>query len=242
MYGVGSEGFTANDCQICGEHFDCIQQHLCSEPHRVHAGLHLSYPSLNLTQRWVLVENKVTVKNGWLFCTLCNSKSFSFDNMMPHIQSVRHMRKLSWTAAESVSVRATFNAEQTVESPVSGSDSNKLERITYACKELKKVYYSIQNGHVASLSTFEIEEIVERCDTISRHVREIKNRCKTLIKDRPKEKDQRNCVVCLDRERSRVLLPCRHYALCETCWSSLPKRDCPVCRSPVNDVVEPLNC
>ena len=41
-----------------------------------------------------------------------------------------------------------------------------------------------------------------------------------------------SCVVCLERPRSVVLLPCRHLGLCETCAPGLAT--CPLCREIVN--------
>lgn len=39
------------------------------------------------------------------------------------------------------------------------------------------------------------------------------------------------CVVCMDRERTRLLLPCRHVVTCDICAALLPS--CPVCRTGV---------
>ncbi|KAG8083577.1 hypothetical protein GUJ93_ZPchr0015g6891 [Zizania palustris] len=36
------------------------------------------------------------------------------------------------------------------------------------------------------------------------------------------------CRICFDRDICIVLLPCRHYVLCETCSGKC--RSCPICR------------
>ena len=48
----------------------------------------------------------------------------------------------------------------------------------------------------------------------------------------PEAQGDSSCVVCLERPRSVVLLPCRHLGLCETCAPGLAT--CPLCRETVN--------
>ena len=51
------------------------------------------------------------------------------------------------------------------------------------------------------------------------------------------------CVICLDRERAAVLVPCGHAQFCLQCglqWSqSGPGREstCPLCRDPIDQVI-----
>ena len=47
------------------------------------------------------------------------------------------------------------------------------------------------------------------------------------------QKEQRLCVICQEREKSVVLLPCRHLCLCETCSSHDDLGQCPLCRRPI---------
>jgi hypothetical protein len=240
---IATEGLTASHCQICEEHSDNILSHVLSETHRIHKGLIMSYPKMSSGQRRDLIANKVTVVEGWLFCTLCSKRSFSYDNMMPHIQSLRHEQKLTWANAEAVTVMASHpDGVRVSDSPISQTSSKNNERITFACKELKKVYFSIQNSIQLNLTVLELEDIVEKCDAITRHVREIKNRCKTMLTLRAKgsfDPRDKTCIVCLDRPRSRVLLPCNHLALCSECCSSLNPRICPYCRCKIERDISP---
>lgn len=45
--------------------------------------------------------------------------------------------------------------------------------------------------------------------------------------------DSNLCITCVDRNRSVVLLPCRHFCLCRVCYSKLKEfgRQCPICRT-----------
>jgi len=46
---------------------------------------------------------------------------------------------------------------------------------------------------------------------------------------------QRMCVICQDREKSVVLLPCRHMCLCAECALHDHLQQCPLCRRHIQD-------
>lgn len=49
--------------------------------------------------------------------------------------------------------------------------------------------------------------------------------------------ESQKCVVCLDRPRNVVLLPCSHLALCNECCARMSdSTDCPVCRAAVAQI------
>ncbi|KAJ1403709.1 hypothetical protein B484DRAFT_338341 [Ochromonadaceae sp. CCMP2298] len=41
------------------------------------------------------------------------------------------------------------------------------------------------------------------------------------------------CVICCEKEKSVVLLPCRHLCLCDTCSTHDQLVICPLCREPI---------
>ena len=45
----------------------------------------------------------------------------------------------------------------------------------------------------------------------------------------------RECMVCMDRPRAALLLPCRHSIVCAGCAAELLGRasSCPLCRTPI---------
>ena len=46
------------------------------------------------------------------------------------------------------------------------------------------------------------------------------------------------CVVCLDRTRSTVLLPCSHVVMCSACAHDDGLLGCPLCRTPIDSVMD----
>ncbi|XP_053380788.1 uncharacterized protein LOC123549240 [Mercenaria mercenaria] len=57
------------------------------------------------------------------------------------------------------------------------------------------------------------------------------------------EKEKRMCVVCQDRSKSVLILPCRHMCLCVDCGNQIARsrsrerRKCPLCRSKINTIM-----
>ena len=48
-----------------------------------------------------------------------------------------------------------------------------------------------------------------------------------------KQKEERLCVICQEKEKSVVLLPCRHMCLCDNCSIHEQIQQCPLCRRPI---------
>ena len=47
------------------------------------------------------------------------------------------------------------------------------------------------------------------------------------------QKEQRLCVICQEKEKSVVLLPCRHMCSCDNCSDGSKIQCCPLCRHPI---------
>lgn len=50
----------------------------------------------------------------------------------------------------------------------------------------------------------------------------------------------KSCVVCLTNERTHIIMPCRHMALCGSCENNC--NICPICRGPKNQVINVIHC
>lgn len=65
------------------------------------------------------------------------------------------------------------------------------------------------------------------------------NRCtrENLLRQLELEREDKLCVVCQDQKKCVILLPCRHYCLCQICMQRVVETDpvCPICRQYVLD-------
>lgn len=50
--------------------------------------------------------------------------------------------------------------------------------------------------------------------------------------------EAKSCAVCFDRDRSTVLMPCKHIVLCSHCARSKEIGHCPICRSRIESVMD----
>lgn len=73
--------------------------------------------------------------------------------------------------------------------------------------------------------------------TLRRSTRQ--DKLKSLQRQLEQEREKQLCVVCQDAERSIILLPCRHFALCRSCIEALLERQhtCPVCRNLIYEII-----
>lgn len=62
---------------------------------------------------------------------------------------------------------------------------------------------------------------------------------KQLQEELERIRENHLCVICQDSNKCIILLPCRHFCLCQACVSQILVRDpiCPICRSPVQKVL-----
>ena len=62
------------------------------------------------------------------------------------------------------------------------------------------------------------------------------------------EKDDKNmeknndsdCIVCMENKKTTLIMPCRHFALCETCNQKC--NVCPICRGKKDESIKIINC
>ena len=72
-----------------------------------------------------------------------------------------------------------------------------------------------------------LQEGVERCNT-------------ELTRRHTAAKEGELCVICCDKKKNVVLLPCKHLCICESCEEGLkqqPKPSCPMCRCLIKDTM-----
>merc|ERR1712083_242051 len=66
-----------------------------------------------------------------------------------------------------------------------------------------------------------------------------------LMEQVEREREDKLCVICQDREKCIMILPCRHLCICYVCQVSLVQRTdrahsrtCPICRKIVKQTIK----
>jgi hypothetical protein len=84
------------------------------------------------------------------------------------------------------------------------------------------------------LSFDEIAALEVRLESACKVVRRSKEIVKEKEdKERHNKNEERMCVVCLESQKSVLLLPCRHLCLCGECSSRPEVTKCPICRQTI---------
>lgn len=85
-----------------------------------------------------------------------------------------------------------------------------------------------------ALKQVSLDEIIELEAELKRSLDIVIAKKAVLIRDQMEnQKEQRLCVVCQERDKCVVLLPCRHMCLCEPCSQHTELKDCPLCRESI---------
>ena len=77
----------------------------------------------------------------------------------------------------------------------------------------------------------ERQRTIEQLKELQVSTDEQRRQLEELVKEREQWEAQRECVVCMEGDRSVLFKPCLHVVACATCASALTK--CPICRSTI---------
>ncbi|KAL4219413.1 Ring finger protein 26 [Mactra antiquata] len=114
------------------------------------------------------------------------------------------------------------------------SDSDN-ESIAASESEMSEINIQLPEVHGSFVSN------LRRSTTPSRMTRDMSH--DDLQKFIESEKEKRRCVVCQDRNKSVLILPCRHMCLCLECGNHIARsrareqRKCPLCRTRINTIM-----
>jgi hypothetical protein len=99
--------------------------------------------------------------------------------------------------------------------------SARADRDTY-CEEVR-----ILKGTSDRLSSMPLSELREVLREVEAHAAQLRSQVVS------RALSSGLCVACHEKERSVVLLPCKHLSLCEEC-SGAVKSKCPMCREKID--------
>ncbi|KAJ5071832.1 hypothetical protein M0811_09992 [Anaeramoeba ignava] len=99
------------------------------------------------------------------------------------------------------------------------SDMSKDENVR---KLLDSKIFSLKSDQISQLSVTLLQELEAEF-----------SRSLQLIQNEISRKNSDLCVVCFDKSKTVVFLPCRHCCCCDSC--SMLVTNCPLCRAKIND-------
>ena len=131
--------------------------------------------------------------------------------------------------------------EAMIENAVSGKEVESLKEQFFRMKDyLQEINEEIGLLRGDSDAVAEITNVGE-CERLEKILKnslmKIEERKSGLIADalNKTSDEQKMCVVCIDQDKSVLLLPCRHVCVCKLCSRQLDT--CPVCRTHIDDKI-----
>ena len=56
----------------------------------------------------------------------------------------------------------------------------------------------------------------------------------------PEIPEEQACVICHERHKEVILMPCKHRCLCQVCADQVGLGLCPMCRTPIEQIIVPF--
>eukprot|EP01038_Epipyxis_sp_PR26KG_P010099 gene10099-13575_t len=116
----------------------------------------------------------------------------------------------------------------------------ELTSLSMQVNELQECNQSLDNqinklsGQTDVVETLNLEECEELERILKFSIENVEKRKAIIIRDKiDSQKEQRLCVICQEKEKSVVLLPCRHLCLCDNCSQHSQLSHCPLCREKI---------
>lgn len=90
------------------------------------------------------------------------------------------------------------------------------------------------------------DQMLEQKDTLLQQMRqrireleqgELQKRMCEMERDNQYLSQRLMCKICGGKEVQVLLSPCKHLFCCEDCVSDLPKKECPICATKIEDTI-----
>lgn len=114
--------------------------------------------------------------------------------------------------------------------------SNLLSRLSI--KKTENIIWSVILSIPAAISTVYLGKML--IDYVKKYIRKRKE----LERDKSRNikflnlSDDYKCILCVNKPRDIILKPCMHFSICADCYHKIDKKQCPVCRKDIHDIVE----
>lgn len=124
---------------------------------------------------------------------------------------------------------------KTIENATNDLDDKKITIIEFLSRVTCKTEHGIMNMDNFEVSPGYTSDSSDDDDDEDEHGIEKTNNCITDFADNL-------CIICCERKKNVIFLPCRHQKCCEECSSELAARahdriECPCCKQTVMDTI-----
>jgi len=115
---------------------------------------------------------------------------------------------------------------------------NNLEKNFFLERQEKeKLQHSHNRLSGQSIISLSLKELEQLEDTIKSTLKKIEHQKQDVISRLLAQiKEQKTCILCIDKDKEIVFVPCGHLCTCSVCAQSLIK--CPVCRSNIQQRIK----
>jgi hypothetical protein len=186
-----------------------------------------------------------------------------FGALLPHLANEECLKELRITPEHFKSFETAFlNVENEIMSVAQVYKWAKDLKIDpKECENIRK--YGIHSAMLLMMNDTEIyyyfpsleknrlkkNTLISEMETLSKTYNVTSVRPRLLVESRSEVKQlnsyqpvqenliDNSCVVCMDRDRAIVTLPCNHMVMCEECAEQLTQ--CPTCRADIKDTIKP---
>jgi hypothetical protein len=169
-----------------------------------------------------------------------NSYAIANQTIQPTVASDEALNALRKQLEEERSQRKTIDSKLDIFKHQNSQLLQELTSLHNQMIEMQEEHGELNNkilrlqGKNPILNTLTIED----CELLEIELKtslvNVEERKATLIKEAiGTQKEQRLCVICQEKDKSVVLLPCRHLCLCDECSKHDQLKFCPLCRQPI---------
>jgi hypothetical protein len=113
------------------------------------------------------------------------------------------------------------------------------ETIDFSEELMKNIKNAFEIDNITNLAIFKNEIDNTELLSYTRQIAELKEKDVIVVNEirednvKKREREDRECSICLDNERDCVYVPCGHTKTCMSCSKNIDK--CPICRSDINN-------
>ncbi|KYQ90759.1 hypothetical protein DLAC_09397 [Tieghemostelium lacteum] len=149
------------------------------------------------------------------------------DNLKSENEKFRILQQT--TRNESTLVINKLQTELQVSKKESQTYQSEKAKLENKVKEQEKIISKWQSTS-GEISQLDVNELITLQDQLTKQTRRV---VKAI-------ENKKQCIICWERNRTHLFVPCGHLATCDTCASALVKerKPCPLCRTAIQQAIK----